>query len=291
MKQPLLVLDVHYLAHRAFHSSQSLSWGNRPTGVIFQFLKGVTMLKDEFQTDRIAFCFEHSHLLRKDVYPPYKRKRHTKERTPEEIKSYKEFHQQIHALRDEYLPEIGFKNIFCCDGYESDDVMAGLARNSRLDEEVILVTADSDLWQCLSPSVTIYSPQRRMLLTHEWFTNTYGIRPSQWAVVKAMAGCNGDEVTGIKGVGEKTALRYLKGDLKKESAIYQRIVSLESGMIVQRNRHLVHLPYKGCPVPDIQEDVVSKKKWLKVCESLGMHTIAKHPPVATRRLMAYGSRK
>ena len=284
MNQPLLVLDCHYLCHRAFHSSKELEWQGRPTGVIFGFLKSITFLKDEFQTDRIAFCFEHPHLFRREIYPPYKRKRHTTERTDEEKQSYEALAIQISQLHKRYLPQIGFKNVFCFRGMESDDVMAAIAADAKVDEEVILVTADGDLLQCLRPNVSVYSPQKRELLTKDKFIAAHGIPPWQWVVVKAMAGCTSDEVKGIKGVGELTALRYLKGELKQASKAYQVINSSEGRAIVRRNRRLVQLPGEGCPVPKIQEDQISREQWLKVCGMLGMRSLASRPPVATRRM-------
>ena len=279
MKNPLLVLDVHYLMHRAYHSTQELSWKGKLTGAIFGFLKSLTFLKDEFQTDRIAFCFEHPHLFRWDIYPAYKRRRMAK-KTEEERKASHHLTIQICELRKRYLPKIGFKNIFCYDGMESDDIMAAIARTST--DEVVLVTADHDLFQCLRSNVMMYSPQARILWTEERFTSEYGIPPWKWAVVKAMAGCSGDEVEGIKGIGESTAIRYLRGELKLSSQAYQAIVSAKNRAIVRRNRALVALPFEGCPVPDLQEDEVDTKGWREVCAELGMRTLAGRPPIATR---------
>jgi 5'-3' exonuclease len=258
--------------------------------MIFGFLRSISVLKDEFQMDRIAFCFEHPHLLRRDSYPPYKRKRHTKERTVEEAKAHKEFKLQIHLLQTELLPEIGFKNIFCYDGYESDDIMAAIAADTKEFDETVLVTGDSDLWQCLRENVMIYSPQKRILLTDAWFEREYGIHPRQWSVVKAIAGCAGDEVKGIKGVGEKTALKYLRGGLEIDSAVFQRLVCRESRKIQMRNEKLVELPYKGCPIPEMLEDRVTASRWRYVCDELGMYSIAGRPPISTRKLMSYACR-
>ena len=283
-----LVLDVHYLCHRAFHSTQNLSFKDKPTGVIFGFLKSITALKDEFDTDRVVFCFESKRLLRSDVYPPYKRKRTATERTEEEQTAYEGLVLQISELRRRYLPKIGFKNIFSYRGYESDDVMAEIARSSectedRRNEEIILVTADNDMLQCLSSNVRMYSPQKRKLMTDVWFQKTYGINPSQWAMVKAIAGCPSDEVEGIKGVGELTALRYVRRELPSSSAAYKSIVSAEGKAIVRRNRSLVELPYRGCPTPDLVEDDVNRAGWRQVCGMLGMRSLAAHPPIATRK--------
>lgn len=271
-KSPLLVLDSHYLCHRAFHVTQGLSWEGKATGVVFHFLKTITSLKNEFLTDRIAFCFEHPHLFRREIYPSYKMRR--KERTAREEAGRTQLAIQISELRKRYLPEIGFKNIFCFRGFESDDIMASIALNCPPDEEVILVTSDSDLYQCLDQKVSIYTPQKQMILSLRWFVKKYGIFPKRWAQVKAMAGCSTDEVQGIKGVGELTALAYLKGELGEHTRAYKAIISLDSQALVRRNRELVCLPFKGCPVPCIQDDEANDRTWRKVCLSLGMRTIA-----------------
>lgn len=283
MSQPWLVLDTHYLCHRAFHSSKELTWKSKPTGVIFSFLKSITYLKDEFQTDRIVFCFEHPCLFRRDTFSGYKIKRMTKEKTEKEKESYSQLCIQISELRQRYLPEIGFKNVFSFRGMESDDIMAQIARSVPDDQDVILVTADQDLYQCLKPNVTIYSPQAKRIVTEDWFKKEFKLRPSQWAVVKAIAGCQSDEVPGVGGVGEATAVKYLRGELKEDSKAYQTITSEFSKTVVRRNRKLVQLPHEDCPVPVLQEDDISKSAWLSVCDTLGMRTIAGHPPLATRR--------
>lgn len=278
-----LVLDVHYLCHRAFHTSQNLTFKDKPTGVIFGFLKSITSLKDEFQTDNVVFCFEHRTLFRRDVYPPYKRKRHTETKTEEEIQIRKDFAIQISELRMRYLPKIGFKNIFAYRGMESDDTMAAIAANADPNDEIVLITADGDLLQCLRPNVTMYSPTQRKLHTVQSFESKYGIPPRKWAIVKAIAGCTSDEVEGIKGVGEATALKFLKKELKETTKAYQSIVSAEGKAIVRRNRSLVQLPYEGCPVPTLVQDKVDRAGWIEVCGMLGMKSIASHPPIATRK--------
>lgn len=282
-----LVLDVHYLCHRAFHTAQNLSWRGKPTGTIFGFLKSLTFLSEEFATDRIAFCFEHPHLFRRDIYPAYKRKRRAQERTPSEVKSYQGLQLQIHELRKRYLPKVGFRNVFCFKGMESDDIMAAIAGNASEDEEVVLVTSDSDLFQCLRSNVMMYCPQKRKLFTKKWFISHYGLPPYKWAMVKALAGCPTDEVEGIAGVGELTATRFLRRQLNPSSKVFKAINSRESSLIASRNRELVTLPFRGCPVPDLLEDRLNQEGWREVCDLLGMRTLAGRPPVAMKRRGAY----
>lgn len=280
-----LVLDCHYLCHRALHTSGSLSWKNQATGIIFGFLKSISVLKDEFQTDSVAFCFEHRHLFRRDLFPDYKRKRKTREKSEEEQKLYESFGIQVCELRKRYLPGIGFKNIFSYRGMESDDVMASIAKNLPAGDSAVLVTSDYDMLQCLSESVSMYSPQKRKLFTESWFRKTYKLPPHKWAVVKAIAGCSGDGVPGIRGVGEVTALKYLRGELPQDSNAVRAILSKDGKATIRRNRELVELPFKGCPVPELKGDCVTRKSWLSVCEALGMKSIASRPPILTWRLL------
>jgi len=283
--EPLLVLDVNYLCHRVFHSFGELSWEGDSTGVLFGFLKSITTLKETFQTDRIAFCFDSSISLRRHFYPHYKKKRHAVERTQEQRHAYERLIAQMSDLRQKHLPNVGFKNVFCFEGMEADDILARIAEGVSDGQEMCLVTGDSDLFQCLRFNVFIYSPQKNRIFTDVWFIKEYGILPQQWALVKAIAGCPTDEVKGVGGVGEKTALKYVRGELPKDSKAYKVIASAASREIVRRNKGLVLLPLARCPVPVIVEDSVSRKAWQTMCDKLGMLSIAKKPPVVTRRLI------
>lgn len=277
---PLLVIDSHYLCHRAFHTSGHLGWKGKPTGVIFGFLTALIQLKEGFGSDRMVFCFEGRNLKRKQLYPAYKSGR-DKERTVEEEKSYRSLRHQIEDLRTVYLPKIGYRNIFAIPGYESDDVMAALAANVPPREDMILVTADSDMYQCLRDNVHIYSPHQAKFYSLYNFTQEHKIRPTQWAVVKAIAGCHGDNVKGVPGIGEKTALKYLRDELPEMS---KPAVNIYLGRaIVRRNRPLVELPFAGCPVPTLQPDQIDRRRWAEVCHELGMKSLAEKPPLMYRK--------
>lgn len=279
MKNPLLVLDAHYLCHRAFHSQRGLSWEGVPTGVIFGFLKGIIHLKELFLTDRVAFCFEGSRLLRKMEFKEYKARRSAGVgEDPDKVAARKEMHIQITKLREKFLYECGFRNVFFDHGYESDDIMAQL---SRRDDDVILVTSDADLFQCLRPNVAMWDPNKQKLFTARWFEEEYKIKPRQWAVVKAIAGCATDGVPGIHGIGEVTALKWIRGELAEDSRQHKMII--DGGHIVRRNRRLVELPYLGTPDPKLHQDEITVKGWNEVCKQLGFRSLMNRPPIYCHR--------
>lgn len=287
--KPLLILDCHYLCHRAFHAQRDLSFHGIATGVIYGFLKQIGHLKETFQTDRVAFCFEGTTLYRRVDFPEYKMKRISAEAgDPEKTKARGDLCRQIDALRIHYLRQIGFRNIFYYPGWESDDIMGRMAKKAAPDDEVILVTSDADMYQLLRPNVLMYCPTKKRLLTEDWFRRSYGIRPWQWAMVKAMAGCSSDGVPGIPGVGEITALKFIKKELPKTSAIYKVITSPEAAEIVQRNRQLVELPYENVPTPTPEWDDterISAKGWNDVCVRLGIKSMIGRAPVFSRRML------
>jgi DNA polymerase-1 len=262
----------------------ALSWKEKPTGVIYGFLKGIPLLMDEFATGNVVFCFESKTSHRRNIFPAYKQRRVTKKRDPEEAEAYDQLRSQISELRQRYLPKIGFKNVLSWDGLESDDIMAKIALTHAPRNEVVLVTSDSDLWQVLGPRVSVYDPGRQVTLTEEWFRGKYGIAPKDWAKVKALGGCKSDEVPGIPGVGETTALKFLRGELGIDSRAFDLIGQGKS--IVRRNRKLVQLPFEGSPGFTFQEHEVTRDKWKEVCEELGMKSIIGRPPVPTRKSYA-----
>lgn len=278
-----LILDVHYLAHRAFYTMGTLSHGDVKTGVIYGFLKEIIALKEAFGSDDVVFCFDSKNSKRKDLFPDYKKKRHSKDRTAEELKALAEFRQQIVMLRKEYLATIGYRNVFWKDGYESDDIIASVSAAIPDDDEGIIITADKDLYQLIRPNVIFHNPDKRRTVTLQSFVATYGIQPKQWARVLALAGCKTDEVPGIAGIGTKTAISYILGTLKPTSKKYAAIKSEEGLKTMRRNKPLVLLPFEGVGTFELQKDAVTKEGWRTVTEALGMKSLRDQSPLAARR--------
>ena len=273
-----MVIDSHYLCHRAFHSTRNLEWRGRATGVIFGFLRDISYLQNEFPHSQLVFCFEGQTLKRRELLPSYKSRRKAPS-CVEEKRAYLALKQQIADLRCQLLKRVGFRNIFCEEGYESDDLLAQVALQASPEQEVILVTGDYDLFQCLRHNVSIYLPQKQRVLTKSWFETKYGIHPTEWALVKAIAGCTGDNVPGVRGVGEKTALKFVKRDLPSASKAFQSILCPEGKSTVRRNRLLVQLPFSGCPFLKFQPDQLCKRAWFEMTSGLGMRSIAHQSPI------------
>jgi DNA polymerase-1 len=285
MYKKWLVLDCNYLCHRAKHSMGGLSNGNTPTGVIYGFIKTVIYLQEMFNTHRVIFCWDSIKNNRYDIFPGYKQKRKSRynELTSEEEEFEKAFRSQMKKLRRYYLKEIGYRNVFCQKGFESDDLIASICKNLPDDQQAVIITSDQDMYQCIKHNISFHSPQKKETVTLQGFTKQYGITPKEWGMLKAIVGCSTDEVPGVRGVGEKTCLKYLKGELKDTTKAYQSITSKEGIAIYKRNRPLVILPFKGTKVFKLKKDRISEEGWKNVMKKLGMKSLREKAPIFRRK--------
>jgi DNA polymerase-1 len=251
-----------------------LSYQGNATGVLYSFLGTVIQLQGKFNTNRAVFCFDSKKSKRKVSTPTYKLKR-TKDKikTPEEQARLWELFSQIDGLRTRYLKQIGFRNILRQTGYEADDLVASVCKNLPGADRAIVISNDSDLLQLINSRVNVYDPQKQFLWTLKRFREQFGIRnPEDWAIVKAIAGCSSDEVKGIRGIGEKTAVQVLNLKLPVSSKKYQRIVSKEGIEIRKRNLPLVRLPFEGTKAFRLKKD--QEQHWSEVLKELGIQTLS-----------------
>lgn len=269
-----LLIDGNYLGHLSFHTMGDLtSDDGLPSGVVFGFLSRCVELGHRFTTNRFVFCWDSPNSVRREQYPQYKAQR--REKSPEERERYTILYTQINALKNDLLPRIGWKNQLEQDGLEADDVLTACARECS--DQSIIVTSDEDLFQCLNEDkVRIYNPGKRRLWNETEFISEYNIIPSQWAMVKALAGCTSDNVPGVMGVGEKTALRFLRAELPTESKKYAAISrALKIGEVEQMMK-LVCLPHaKTNKHIELQEDALGIEQLLAIAEEYDMTSFMK----------------
>lgn len=282
-----LIFDGNFVAWRAFHSVGDLSHTGARTGTVFGFFKEVQALQNLFNTRKVIFCFDGQMSHRKALYPEYKANR--VEPDDEQKKAaYEEVRKQIALLNAVYLPKIGYKNVFCQQGLEADDLIASILRwNIRQGDKVVIITADKDMYQLLSPDVEIYNlnrPLERRRYTVQDLKREWGLSPLQWRDLKAIAGCETDNVKGCKGVREKTAAKYLRGDLPETHKISKSIEQFIGSEQYLRNTRLTRLPFVS-PREDckLREDEITKEGWESVAKELGIKVINLSQPDPLRR--------
>lgn len=272
-----LVIDVHSVAYRVFYGlKHQFSYNDIQTTVAFGFFTQLLMLMGRFQTTDVIFVFDFGKVLRKEVYPQYKRGRR-KDLDDEGREQLKQLRLQINNLRSYYLPKLGFKNVLFQRGYESDDVIASICFHSiPRDDKVVIVSSDGDLFQLLTDRVIMYNISSKKPVTLKSFQDEYGISAVQWADAKAIAGCRTDNVEGIRGIGEKTACKFIGGTLKPTTEAHKKIV--DGRDIWQRNLVLVQLPYEGTEKFELRGDRTTNKKWFRVMRELDIKSLAREQP-------------
>jgi len=236
---PPIIIDSSSLAHRAKHAVKDLSYDFIKTSVLFGFMNQLKKIADNLKNANFVFCFDSRENYRKKIFPEYKLRKRAKELTDYEKELNEATYRQINLLREEILPSLGFKNIFIQEGFEADDLIASICFCNE--GHKIIVSSDEDLYQLLD-TADMYKANGK-LYSKQDLQEEFGITPKEWWRVKAIAGCNSDEVPGVPKVGEKTAIRYLKGTLKKDSVAYKNIE--DSKKLLNRNVKLVKLPLKG----------------------------------------------
>jgi DNA polymerase I len=259
----ILIIDGNATAHRAKHTTGTMKYGGEYTGTIYGFFTQLFTMLKKYRPDLIAFAWDSKTSLRKKIYPEYKAKRAQakKQKSADEIVFDQACYEQFYEIQEEILPAIGIVNNFKASGYEGDDIIASICKHNA--GHKIIATSDNDMFQLLSDEVSIYDLRNKTDFTAKDFMQVYHISPAQWADVKILAGCDGDGVSGIQGVGIETAIKFIQGLLKPGYKTYTKIISDESAEIKAMNKRLVVLPFKGTPiiklVPQYQLDLQKMK--------------------------------
>lgn len=273
MSKSWLLLDCDNLCHAVHHSPA----GKLDNGVIYGFLRSVRALLRDFSPSQPVFCFDSKSSLRINSFPEYKITRRIakeKELSEEETETLISFYQQRSALRKLHLPALGYNNVFQQKGYEADDLLAAIVEQIPKTEDIILVSSDKDLYQCLSKRVMMWKPIPKKIYGEGDFRRDYqDLDPCQWPSVKAIAGCGTDDVPGVEGVGDILAAKFLRDKLKDTVKVKQKILNWIDSGNYHKSLELVKLPYPGLPQFDLQEDEVTDKKWRQLAEQLGMRAL------------------
>lgn len=274
-RKRILLIDTSSILHIAKHSGgKRLRAKDKNTYIIFGFLLKLQLLTQKTKPNVIVFATDSlpEDSVRRKLYPPYKLKRTTREKTPEEIALNEIAYPQFDEVEQEVLPSMGYKNIYQEKGLEADDIIGSICKTYK-NCEIVIVTTDQDMYQLLSPTVCILKPGTMKYYTKASFEKEYGIEPKMWKRVKAIGGCTSDEVKGVPGVAEKTVLKYLKGNLPSHYKSYISIKSEKGRKITNRNKALVILPFRRTPEYDIKHDVVSKIRVQGMARKYGFKSI------------------
>lgn len=175
-----------------------------PTNGVYQYLRYLFDAIEQFEPTHIICCWDMgSQTFRNEIYPEYKANR---EAPPPELVPQFDLVKEVSAALN--IPNIGIEN------YEADDVIGTLSRTLRNDFDVLILTGDQDILQLVDEHVQV-AIMRKGIGNYEVFDahnfiDKKEITPKQLIDLKALMGDSADNYPGVKGIGEKTALKLLK---------------------------------------------------------------------------------
>jgi len=262
-----LIIDGNYLCWRAYFAVGDLRHNDISTGVIFGFFSQLkSMLSTHYPANPII-AWDSAKNIRKQECSHYKERNDNP--SDEEQQARMITIEQAKDLQRWALPQIGINNNYRLTGFEADDIIAKFVMT--FDGPHVVVSGDDDLLQLLD-YCSIYNPNHETTTNGMTFRKQNGLSPAQFAQIKAIAGCDTDNVKGVPTVGEKTAEKYVKGDLPTHYKTYQKIVENHNTIIETAN--LVQLPHKKCPeLSTPAQNKFSKDGFKTVCDEYGLQSM------------------
>lgn len=241
MKEKLVVIDGNSIINRAFYGLPDLTTTDgRHTNAVLGFINILTRIAEEEKPQYLAVAFDVKHpTFRHEMYPEYKG---TRKGMPEELKEQVPLlKQMLHAM-----------NILTveCPGFEADDILGALSERAKRDNKAVtLVSGDRDLLQLADEDVLVRLPKTKRTGTEiEDYTpqkvfETFGVTPKQITDLKGLMGDSSDNIPGVPGVGEKTAVKILSVYPTVEEAIANaaQIEPKKAGNALAENADLARL--------------------------------------------------
>ncbi|MFW6126457.1 MAG: DNA polymerase I, partial [Chloroflexota bacterium] len=246
-RKPLLVLfDGNALVHRAYHALPPLAVARtgEPTGAVYGFVGMVLKVLAELKPTHYAIAFDYpAPTFRHREYAEYKAQR------PPMAEELRTQFERVRQLVDAFhIPT------YEVEGYEADDVLGALAKQASdqgIDTRV--VTGDLDTLQLVAPRVTVLTPRPgrtfsdTILFDEEKVSEKYGVSPTQIAELKGLKGDPSDNIPGVAGVGEKTAVKLIQ-QFDSVEGIFEHIDEVTPEKLQQTLRD--------------NEEVARQSKWL-----------------------------
>ncbi|MHC4781277.1 MAG: 5'-3' exonuclease, partial [Planctomycetota bacterium] len=202
MPELLFLIDGHSLIYQSFYALPGLSAPDgRPTGAVFGFLRVLDKVLREQKPTHLAVVLDApGPTFRHERYKEYKA---TRKPMPEELRGQIPILLNVLEAREVPILRVG--------GVEADDVLGTLARAAAERGACVrIVSRDKDLKQLLGPHVALFDPKTDALFEVDALEKDTGLKPEQFPDFLGLAGDTSDNIPGVPGVGQKTALTLLK---------------------------------------------------------------------------------
>ncbi len=200
-KPTLYLIDGSSYIFRAYYAIRHLSNSKGfPTNAVYGFTAMLFKFLKDYEPTHLGIAFDSKgKTFREEIYPEYKANR---DEPPEDLApQFEKIFEMVDAFN---IPQVQIE------GVEADDLMGTISRNvEKGNSNVVLVTGDKDFCQLVSEKVTLLDTMKNKITRIEEVKEKYGVSPDRVIDVFALAGDSVDNIPGVKGIGEKTAVSLI----------------------------------------------------------------------------------
>ena len=225
--EKVILVDGNNLMFRSFYAtlysgSTMTSRDGFPTNALYGFVNMMNKIIAEEEPKYIMVAFDIGKTFRHEKYDYYKGKR---DETPDDLK--RQF-----PVAKKILNAMGIK-YFELAGYEADDIIGTFAKKVDENKDFVatIISSDKDLLQLISDdvSVKLLKPKDYIRMDKKAFKDTYGLEPIKMIDLKSLMGDSSDNIPGVKGIGEKTAIKLLQ-EYGSLDGVYNNLDSIKGAV-------------------------------------------------------------
>jgi 5'-3' exonuclease len=262
-----LLVDGDSLLKTAYYGAKNLYYKDTHIGGIFQFLTMLRKCLNEHRYDRVVVFWDglFSGRLRYDIYKDYKSNRDKDFYNPKEPSDPDLYIQKERV--SQYCEEL-FIRQFKDEIIEADDGIAYYCSKIKEDEKIVILTNDRDMLQLLNERIGTYVINLRKIITIKNYNENFNHHYTNIKLVKILSGDNSDNIKGIKGVSEKTLIKYFP-ELTQQPLTLEDIFSKINIIQNERKTRLktldniinkVTVGIQGNNIFEINEKIINLKK-------------------------------
>lgn len=258
-KKLVLGIDFNNLFYGSYYGEKLINSKGMNVNAIKGFFFKLKLLKETFNPDYIVVAndLSRSKTFRRKIYKQYKSQR--KDHDDDILKQLRYGQQLVSLLGYELINN---------EIYEADDILGMISKYTKENNmNMIICSSDRDLYQLINDSIFIFSPRNKELIDESYILMKYKLTPQQWIECKMLQGDVSDNIPGIRGIGETTALKLLH-EYENIENIYRNIkyikpsirLALEKGQdILPLTRQLVTIITDYEKI-NFNEDMMNRKE-------------------------------
>jgi DNA polymerase I len=263
-QKTIFLIDASSYLYRAYYSIKSLhAPDGTPVNAVYGFCRMLKKLLDTFEPQYCALIWDSKgKTARHEAYPAYKA---TRQAPPSDLFVQKE-------LIMEFAQSIGLCQVAQA-GIEADDLIYSVAQEQLANGyTIVIVTGDKDMAQMLGPHTFIYDPSKDVMYDADAFSQKIGVPVERLIFYFALLGDASDNIPGVRGIGEKTAITLVNAyksledlydnlDSIPQKRAYTALKESKENAFLSRDLFTLHYYPSGASITDL---VFNREQWLRV---------------------------